>query len=248
MFASNALVLAMHPEAIASALINDIRFARVEWTSSWQDALTLADTAAFDVLITQDTLCGADGEHLLKTVASRLPVTPPRVLLLRSLSAKPYLHHKHADQSVPYDSPVCEIVNHATRMMDSPLPALCQDHFSVRLDLSHRFLEQMKFPRHLKGTEAIAYGSSLLSCSLRNDWPMKGWLYRHIAKALSCPIASVERNIRTAAEYAWLRGDLDKLQQYFGLSYDAEKGKPTNAELLYTIADHIRRSYASAPA
>jgi len=127
------------------------------------------------------------------------------------------------------------------------MPILCLNGFQERLDLGRNLLDQMKFPTHFKGTDAIAYGSALLSCSFRNDHLLRGWLYPHIAQYFSCSVASVERNIRTAVEYAWLKGDLEVIQQYFGLSYDAEKGKPTNAELLYTIADHIRRSYEPFP-
>lgn len=243
MFASNALILAMNPAPLAAGLLSDARFGRVEWTDTWQKALLLLDDSAFDLLIVQDTLCGTDGKQLIKCVVERCPITPPRVLLLTAVSAKRQSISQLSDLCLPLESPLQTIVDYAARMMESPLPALCVKQFQKRLDLGRSCLAQMRFPQHLKGTDAIAYGSALLSCSLRNDHLLRGWLYPHIARYLDCSASSVERNIRTAAEFAWLKGDLESIQRYFGLSYDAEKGKPTNAELLYTIADHIRRSF-----
>jgi two-component system response regulator (stage 0 sporulation protein A) len=50
----------------------------------------------------------------------------------------------------------------------------------------------------------------------------------------------VERAIRHAIEVAWSRGNLDALQRYFGGIVSAEKGRPTNAECIATLAEWVR--------
>ena len=50
----------------------------------------------------------------------------------------------------------------------------------------------------------------------------------------------VERAIRHAIEVAWLRGKMDVIDELFGYTINASKGKPTNSEFIALIADKIR--------
>lgn len=50
----------------------------------------------------------------------------------------------------------------------------------------------------------------------------------------------VERAIRHAVEVAWIGGDLDILQHYFGYTVSNTKGKPTNREFVAIVADKLR--------
>ena len=69
-----------------------------------------------------------------------------------------------------------------------------------------------------------------------------GGLYDATAKAFGVTPARVERAIRHAIEVAWLRGDLDVLQRYFGNSVSGQKGKTTNTEFIHTVAYAVRLS------
>ena len=51
--------------------------------------------------------------------------------------------------------------------------------------------------------------------------------------------------MRTAVESTWLHGNLEAIQQLFGFSVDADRGKPTNAEFLSMLAEHVRRETAA---
>ena len=53
----------------------------------------------------------------------------------------------------------------------------------------------------------------------------------------------VERAIRHAIEVAWNRGKMDTINELFGYSIQAGKGKPTNSEFIALIADKIRLEY-----
>jgi two-component system response regulator (stage 0 sporulation protein A) len=42
---------------------------------------------------------------------------------------------------------------------------------------------------------------------------------------------------------AWNRGKMDTIDELFGYTINAEKGKPTNSEFIALIADKIRLEY-----
>ena len=50
----------------------------------------------------------------------------------------------------------------------------------------------------------------------------------------------MERAIRHAIEVAWGRGQQDTVENIFGYTVSASKGKPTNSEFIAMIADKLR--------
>ena len=68
-------------------------------------------------------------------------------------------------------------------------------------------------------------------------------LYPTIAKKYKTTSSSVERANRHAIEVAWSRGKMDIIQELFGYTIHAGKGKPTNSEFIALIADKLRLEY-----
>ena len=68
-------------------------------------------------------------------------------------------------------------------------------------------------------------------------------LYPTIAKMHETTPSRVERAIRHAIEVAWNRGKMDTINELFGYSIQAGKGKPTNSEFIALIAYKIRLEY-----
>ena len=68
-------------------------------------------------------------------------------------------------------------------------------------------------------------------------------LYPTIAKKYKTTSSSVERAIRHAIEVAWNKGQIDVLEDMFGYTISAGKGKPTNSEFIALIADKLRLEY-----
>ena len=56
----------------------------------------------------------------------------------------------------------------------------------------------------------------------------------------------VERAIRHAIEVAWGRGQAEVVENIFGYTVSAAKGKPTNSEFIAMIADKLRLELKSA--
>ena len=71
-------------------------------------------------------------------------------------------------------------------------------------------------------------------------------LYPDLAKKYKTTPSRVERAIRHAIEVAWNRGRLDIMENVFGYTVDANKGKPTNSEFIAMIADKLRLELKSA--
>lgn len=65
-------------------------------------------------------------------------------------------------------------------------------------------------------------------------------VYPSIADKHNTTAPRVERSMRHAIEIAWTRGDIDTLNDVFGHTVDAEKGRPTNSAFIARIADKIR--------
>ena len=64
-------------------------------------------------------------------------------------------------------------------------------------------------------------------------------LYPRIAECFDTTPARVERGIRHAIETAWVYGDFEILNEYFGNTVRAHKGNPTNSLFLARIVNIV---------
>jgi len=60
-------------------------------------------------------------------------------------------------------------------------------------------------------------------------------LYPALAQHFGCAESCIERNIRTAVETLWLRGESEKLYRFLGDSVAPDRGKPTNRQMLAAL-------------
>lgn len=104
-------------------------------------------------------------------------------------------------------------------------------------------IHEVGVPAHIKGYQYLRE-AIILSV---NDTEMLNSitkiLYPTIAKKFQTTPSRVERAIRHAIEVAWNRGKMDTIDELFGYTINAEKGKPTNSEFIALIADKIRLEY-----
>lgn len=113
---------------------------------------------------------------------------------------------------------------------------------SIENDVTE-IIREIGIPAHIKGYQYIREG---IIMSI-NDMNMLNYitklLYPSIAKKYKTTSSSVERAIRHAIEVAWGRGRLDVIEEMFGYTVSAGKGKPTNSEFIALIADKLRIEY-----
>ena len=98
-------------------------------------------------------------------------------------------------------------------------------------------------PAHIKGYQ---YLREAIIMSVNDNEMLNSItkiLYPKNKKKFQTTSSRVERAIRHAIEVAWNRGRMDTIDELFGYTINAEKGKPTNSEFIALIADKIRLEY-----
>ncbi|MDO5146346.1 MAG: sporulation transcription factor Spo0A [Eubacteriales bacterium] len=113
---------------------------------------------------------------------------------------------------------------------------------SLEADITN-IIREIGIPAHIKGYQYIREAIMMTV----NDMNLLNYitklLYPTIAKKYKTTSSSVERAIRHAIEVAWNRGRIDVLEELFGYTVSAGKGKPTNSEFIALIADKLRLEY-----
>lgn len=197
-----------------------------------------------DTVVLDGALIGLDGITALRRLAES--AAPPRVAYLRRTpDALPEGIRPDAEARFPYGR-MEEIVSLARTAAQSMLPALSMPWAAYRLETAGRFADQLGMRPCLKGRNLVCFGAAALACAPFLASSCRDGLYRYLAEACNTTPRAAERAIRTAAEDTWLRGSLEAIQRLFGMTVDAEKGKPTNKELLTMLAEHVRRETQKA--
>lgn len=65
-------------------------------------------------------------------------------------------------------------------------------------------------------------------------------IYVPVAQMNNTSAAAVERAMRSSIEKSWLKGNAELINEIFGYSVDAEKGRATNAQYIFAVADKIK--------
>ena len=106
-----------------------------------------------------------------------------------------------------------------------------------------QMLHEIGVPAHIKGYQYLRDSIMMAVCDMDILNSITKQLYPTIAKMHETTPSRVERAIRHAIEVAWNRGKMDTINELFGYSIQAGKGKPTNSEFIALIADKIRLEY-----
>ncbi|MCD7825072.1 MAG: sporulation transcription factor Spo0A [Clostridiaceae bacterium] len=109
-------------------------------------------------------------------------------------------------------------------------------------DITNILLE-IGIPAHIKGYQYIREGIIMAFHDRNMLHYITKFLYPSIAQKYKTNSSSVERTIRHAIEVAWRRGNLEVLEEIFGNTVSAEKGKPTNSEFLALLTDKLHLEY-----
>ena len=104
-------------------------------------------------------------------------------------------------------------------------------------------MRQIGVPAHIKGYQYIREAIMMTVNDINLLNYITKLLYPTIAKKYKTTSSSVERAIRHAIEVAWNKGQIDVLEDMFGYTISAGKGKPTNSEFIALIADKLRLEY-----
>ena len=101
-------------------------------------------------------------------------------------------------------------------------------------------------PAHIKGYQYLREAIMMVINDIDVINQITKQLYPDIAEKFKTTPSRVERAIRHAIEVAWSRGQQEKVENIFGYTISAAKGKPTNSEFIAMIADKLRLELKSA--
>ena len=107
-------------------------------------------------------------------------------------------------------------------------------------------IHEVGVPAHIKGYQYLREAIMMVVNDIDVLNQITKSLYPQIASKYSTTPSRVERAIRHAIEVAWGRGQQDVVENIFGYTISASKGKPTNSEFIAMIADKLRLELKSA--
>ena len=107
-------------------------------------------------------------------------------------------------------------------------------------------IHEVGVPAHIKGYQYLREAIIMVVNDIDVINQITKSLYPKIATKYNTTPSRVERAIRHAIEVAWGRGQQDVVENIFGYTISAAKGKPTNSEFIAMIADKLRLELKSA--
>lgn len=107
-------------------------------------------------------------------------------------------------------------------------------------------IHEVGVPAHIKGYQYLREAIMMVVNDIDVINQITKSLYPKIAFKFNTTPSRVERAIRHAIEVAWGRGDQKVVENIFGYTVNALKGKPTNSEFIAMIADKLRLELKSA--
>ena len=107
-------------------------------------------------------------------------------------------------------------------------------------------IHEVGVPAHIKGYQYLREAIMMVVNDIDVINQITKSLYPKIAYKYNTTPSRVERAIRHAIEVAWGRGQQETVENIFGYTISAIKGKPTNSEFIAMIADKLRLELKSA--
>ena len=206
-----------------------------------------------DIVNLDEVLPGKDVLEIAESVIHNKNLKNVKFILCGSKTHKQYLdfiYYKIADRLIlrildlPYDDrKVREVIDDVMRAKrnDNYQNMVEPENDSTVLEaVVTDIIHEIGVPAHIKGYQYLrsAILMAVQDMDILNSITKQ--LYPSIAEEYGTTSSRVERAIRHAIEVAWGRGSMDTINDLFGYTINAGKGKPTNSEFIALIADKIR--------
>ena len=129
------------------------------------------------------------------------------------------------------------------KQLDSKSINLYKNNLEISIT---RMLHELGMPSHIKGYQYLREAIIMVVNDIDVINQITKSLYPRIAYKFDTTPSRVERAIRHAIEVAWGRGDQKTVENIFGYTISASKGKPTNSEFIAMISDKLRLELKTA--
>lgn len=233
---------------------NERDFEIIDVCSNGMEVLETLEKNEVDVLILDLIMPYMDGIGVLEKINENNLPKRPKIIILTAFGQenitqkavqlgadyyilKPFNLQVLGDRvrQVAYDThPRTESIGTAASLMvQAPAPK------NLEVEVT-KVIHEIGVPAHVKGYQYLRDAIMLVVEEINYLGAVTKELYPTIAQKYDTTPSRVERAIRHAIELAWDRGDLDKINKFFGYTISGEKGKPTNSEFIAIIADRLR--------
>lgn len=146
-----------------------------------------------------------------------------------------------------YFKPTQVTSNFIAREMKQQYIEISKDSKEENLEaLVTNIIHEVGVPAHIKGYQYLREAIMMVVSDIDVINQITKNLYPNIATKYNTTPSRVERAIRHAIEVAWGRGQQEAVENIFGYTISAAKGKPTNSEFIAMIADKLRLELKSA--
>ncbi|MGN0244106.1 MAG: sporulation transcription factor Spo0A [Lachnospiraceae bacterium] len=209
-------------------------------------ALELLQQKDVDVLLLDIIMPKLDGLEVMRQLRE-MPVSFPKVIVMTAMN-KDTITREAFDLGAYYfmrkPFPNEHIIRKIHQAMEQKsfiqsTPRLVADNSSLEVTVTN-MIHEIGVPAHIKGYQYLRDSIMLAVDDMDILNSITKRLYPTIAEMHHTTSSRVERAIRHAIEVAWGRGKMDTIDDLFGYTVNAGKGKPTNSEFIALISDKIR--------
>lgn len=218
----------------------------VDICSNGLEVLESLDKKDVDVLILDLIMPYMDGIGVLEKMADMRGEQRPKVIILTAFGQENITQKAvqlGADYYIlkPFNLQVLgdrvrQVVRNKSGSEPRPIPVTKRD---LEVEVT-RIIHEIGVPAHVKGYQYLRDARMLVVEEINYLGAVTKELYPAIADKYDTTPSRVERAIRHAIELAWDRGDIDKINKFFGYTINGDRGKPTNSEFIAIIADRLR--------
>lgn len=229
---------------LIQALNAEANLSVIAETSDGAEAINIFARRQPDIVILDIILPSIDGVDVLAYL-NRLDPRPSILVLSTFASGKmvEFISAQGANYFMPKPCRISAVTRRVRQMLepvDYPLPQTVQSR-NLENALG-TLLHKLGVPSSLAGYTFLRAAILAAVEDERRLSNLSRSLYPYVAQKFETSTACVERSVRHAIALAAERWDAALVEEYFGSSISAAKGKPTNSEFIGTLADHLRRT------
>ena len=208
-----------------------------------ESAVQIAGEFQPDIVITALVLSGIDGFGVIGLLKKKFPDT---VFVISTALKTDFAVRQASEMGVQlyFAKPTTfsvfrERLSQLAENVDVKRNLVIQREDPGIMWLITREIQKIGYPTNIKGFQYVRHAIYLMMEDDQHKSMMKE-IYPAVAEKFGTTVSCVERNIRHGIENAWIHGSMKYIDEVFGFTVDADKGKPTNTAFIMTVAERIR--------
>jgi len=225
-------------------------------TDSSEEALQILETTRIDAILLDLELPKGSGVLFLEKL-QRMAMPKPFVAVVTNVVSKvvystirdmgaDYICAKgDADFSLAVPLSIIEISAPYQQAKENEAIISKSLNKRTKYDIYHRKIEyehaKMGFSAKLQGTTFSIESLLYMAMAETQEISIMKDVYTHVAEKYGTTPTNVERSIRMAIEKVWMEQEIGKLRELYPYEWNADTGRPTNAEFLWNMKQRIIR-------